>query len=234
MYKNHRIICVIPARGGSKGLPRKNVLQICGKPLIAFTIEQALSSSYPDTVIVSTEDEEIAEISRSCGAEVPFMRPIELAQDDTPITEVLLHSLSWYENKEQSFDIVVMLHVTSPLRTVEDIDNCIIKLVEENAENVFSVTPSYRNPYFNMIEISGGKVVQVKTGSFPSRQSAPEVYDLNASVYVWWKDVLVKKPAVYFENSRVYIMPRERSVDIDDEIDFELVKLLMEKKHGHG
>jgi CMP-N,N'-diacetyllegionaminic acid synthase len=231
MYKNHRIVCIIPARGSSKGLPRKNILEICGKPLIAFTIEQALASSCIDMVIVSTEDEEIAKISKSYGAGVPFMRPMELAQDDTSSTSVLLHGLNWLENKGQNFDIVVMLHVTSPLRTVGDIDNCIIKLVEENAENVFSVTPSCRNPYFNMVEIAGGKVVQVKTGDYSSRQSAPAVYDLNASIYVWWKDVLVKKPSVYFENSKIYVMPRERSVDVDDEIDFELVKLLMEKKY---
>ncbi|MBN1788101.1 MAG: acylneuraminate cytidylyltransferase family protein [Sedimentisphaerales bacterium] len=232
MYKEHKIICIIPARGGSKGLPRKNVLKICGKSLIAYTIEQALASKYIDTVLVSTEDEEIAKIAKSCGGEVPFMRPMELAQDDTPVTDALLHGLKWFEDKGQNFDIVVMLHTTSPLRAVEDIDSCIVKLVEEKADNVFSVTDSYRNPYFNMVEIVDGKVVQVKTGNYPSRQSAPPVYDLNASVYVWWKDVLKKKPGVYYENSKVYLMPRERSVDIDDEIDFELVKLLMEKKLG--
>lgn len=232
MYKNHKILCIIPARGGSRGLARKNVLEICGKPLIAYSIEQALSCSYIDKVLVSTEDEEIARISKSYGADVPFMRPAELAQDDTSSLDVLLHGINRLENEGQEFEIVVMLHATSPLRAVEDIDSCIAKLVEEDAENVFSVSLSYRNPYFNMVEVVGEKVVQVKAGNYSSRQSAPSVYDLNASVYVWWKDVFKKKQSYYYEGSKFYIMGKERSVDIDDEIDFELVRLLMEKKNG--
>jgi len=234
MYKGHKIVCIIPARGGSKGLVRKNVLQVCGKPLIAHTIEQGLASDYIDRVVVSTDNDEIAGISKSYGADIPFTRPKELAQDNTSSPAVVLHGVNWLENEGYDFDIVVMLLATSPLREVGDIDNCIAKLVDENAENIFSVTPANRNPYFNMVELVGEKVVQVKAGDYSSRQIAPDVYDLNASVYVWWKDVLKKTPSVYLENSKIYIMPRERSIDIDDEIDFELVKLLMGKKHGIG
>lgn len=229
MYKGKAVLCIIPARKGSKGLPGKNIKKLSGKPLIAYSIEQARDSKYIDRVIVSTDSREIADISKKYGAEVPFMRPKKYAEDKSSIFDVLLHAMGWLEKKEKySFDILVLLHVTAPLRNSEDIDICIELLVKKDADNVFSVTPSNRNPYFNMVEVlKDGKVRLIKKGDFATRQSAPEVFDMNASIYVWQKDILKKKKRTLLENSHIYIMPKERSVDIDDAIDFKIAETLL-------
>jgi len=229
MIDNHKVVCIIPARGGSKGVPRKNIKLLAGKPLIAYTIEQALQSKYIDRTIVSTEDDEIADVTMQYGAEVPFMRPENLAGDQVTTVDVLLHAINWLEESElYSFDILVLLHTTAPLRAVADIDACIELLKDTNADNVFSVTEAHRNPYFNMVEIDeSGKVQLVKKGSFSSRQSAPKAYDMNASIYVWWKDILKHEKKIFLPNSRIYIMPKERSVDIDDNFDFRIAEYLL-------
>lgn len=229
MYKGNSILCIIPARGGSKGLPGKNIKELSGKPLIAYSIEQAKGAKYVDRIIVSTENREIADIARRYGAEVPFMRPRKLATDDCSIIDVLLHAMDWMENKEKcKFDILALLHATAPLRTSEDIDNSIKLLVDKKADNVFSVSDAYRNPYFNMVEMrEGGTAGLVKKGQFNTRQAAPKVFDMNASIYVWWKDVLRKKKSVFLKKSHVYVMPRERSVDIDDNVDFKIAEMFL-------
>lgn len=235
MYNGKVVLCIIPARKGSKGLPGKNIKKLSGKPLIAYSIEQARDSKYIDRVIVSTDSMEIADISKKYGAEVPFMRPKKYAEDKSSIFDVLLHAMDWLEKKEKySFDILALLHVTAPLRNSQDIDNCIELLVKKDADNVFSVTPANRNPYFNMVEVSkDGKVRLVKKGDFVTRQSAPEVFDMNASIYVWWKDILREKRATILENSHIYIMPKERSVDIDDAIDFKIAEMLLKEAEGN-
>lgn len=230
MYKGKSVFCVIPARAGSKGLPGKNIKNLNGKPLIAYTIEQAKNSKYIDRVIVSTESLDIADISRKYGAEVPFMRPKKIASDKSSIFNVLLHAIKWMEEKEKYlFDILVLLHTTAPLRTIEDIDNSIKLLVDKNADNVFSVTEAHRNPYFNMVEVHGKMVRRVKESNCVNRQSAPQVFDMNASIYVWWKDILMKKKSSFLRNSRIYVMPKERSVDIDDYIDFKIAEMFLKE-----
>lgn len=227
MYNNNRIVCVIPARGGSKGVPGKNIRDLLGKPLIAYSIEQAIQSKYIDRVIVSTEDSAIAEVSKKYGAEVPFIRPAELATDESGVIGVLLHAVEWFESSSYDFQILVLLHTTTPLRKTEDIDNSIELLAETKADSVFSVAVAYRNPYFNMVEIDkDGTVHLIKEGSFVTRQSAPPVFDMNASIYVWWKDILKKYKKTILKNSKIYIMPRERSVDIDDMLDFRIAEAL--------
>jgi len=232
MYKGKEILCVIPARAGSKGLPGKNIKKLLDKPLIAYSIEHAKGSKYIDRVIVSTESKKIADISEEFGAEVPFMRPEELSSDDSSMIDVLLHAMNWLEEREgYPFDILALLHVTTPLRSVEDIDNSIELLVEEGADNVFSVTEAHRNPYFNMVEVDkNGYVTLVKEGNFVTRQSAPKVFDMNSSIYVWWKDVLKKQKSIFLKNSKIYIMPKERSLDIDTELDFKLAELILKNK----
>jgi CMP-N,N'-diacetyllegionaminic acid synthase len=231
MYKDHVVVCVIPARGGSKGLPGKNIKMFCGKPLIAHTIEQAKQSKYIDRIIVSTEAEEIAQISLEYGAEVPFMRPMELAGDSSSTVDVLLHAINWLEDVDQyAFDILLLLHTTTPLRSVEDINEIISLMVEENADNVFSVAEAHRNPYFNMVEEgSDGFVRLVKEGSFSTRQAAPKVYDMNAAIYVWWKNVLRDEKKIFFKKTKIYVMPKERSMDIDDDLDFRIAEFIQTK-----
>lgn len=228
MFDKHKIVCVIPARGGSKGLPRKNLKLLAGKPLIAYTIGQALQSQYIDRTIVSTDDREIADISRQHGAEVPFLRPADLAGDHVATIDVLLHAVQWLEEQEKyDFDILVLLHATTPLRSVNDINSCIKMLVETKADNVFSVTEAHRNPYFNMVEADEqGIATLAKKGDFTTRQSAPKVYDMNASIYVWWKDVLKNEKKIFLKKSLIYIMPKERSIDIDDDFDFKVAEFL--------
>lgn len=226
MYKDKKIVCIIPARSGSKGLPGKNIKMFLDKPLIAHTIEQAKSSGLIDRVIVSTDDKKIANISKKYGAEVPFVRPRFLAQDKSDTMDVLLHAVEWLKKDDYTFDILVLLHATAPLRSVKDINNSIRLLFNKNVSNVFSVTQAQRSPYFNMVEVNQGRVRLVKRGRFTSRQEAPKIYDMNASIYVWWKDVLRNKKRIFLKNSRVYIMPKQRSVDIDDKIDFRIAKTL--------
>lgn len=231
MYKGNVILCVIPARGGSKGLPGKNTKELLGKPIIAYSIEQAKKSKYIDRLVVSTDNEETVSISKEYGAEVPFIRPKELATDDCSTIDVLLHAMDWMENVEKfSFDILTLLHANTPLRSTEDIYNCIEMLVEEEADNVFSVTEAHRNPYFNMVEVKkDGMVDLVKEGNFATRQSAPEVFDMNSSIYVWWKDVLRKRKHIFLETSCIYKMPKERSIDIDDYLDFKIAEMLLKE-----
>ena len=130
MYKNKTILGIIPARGGSKGLPGKNILDIAGKPLIVWTIERAINSKYLDRVIVSTDDSEIAEISKKYGAEVPFTRPEELAEDTTPMMDVIFHALDFFKSKNMAFDYIALFEPTSPLRKINDIDNAIKQLID--------------------------------------------------------------------------------------------------------
>jgi len=232
MYKNKTILCIIPARGGSKGLPDKNIKDLLGKPLIAYSIEQARACRYIDKVIVSTDSVQIAKIARESKAEVPFIRPKYLATDTASGIDVLMHAVDWMEkNGNFNFDIVVLLLVTSPLRSVKDIDKSIELLFKKKAVNVFSVTESHRNPYFNMVEIDNlGAVKLVKKGNFVRRQSAPKVFDMNASIYIWRKDILKNKKKLFLKNTRLYFMPKQRSVDIDDGIDFKIVEMLMKNR----
>ena len=227
-----KIVAIICARGGSKGIPRKNIRPLCGKPLIVHTIEAAKKCQLIDRTIVSTDDSEIAEIAKASGAEVPFLRPKELALDDTPGLLVLKHAVQFLESElSYSPDIIVNLDSTSPLRTERDIEACIKMVRDEGADNVFSVTEAHRNPYFNMVEIIDGKVRLVKQPARAAsrRQDAPKVYDMNASIYVWKKEALMNRDSLFLENTRVYLMPKW-AADIDDETDFEFVEFMMKRK----
>ena len=225
-----KVLATICARGGSKGVSGKNIRLLGGKPMIVHTIEVIQRCKTIERVIVSTDDTEIARIARVSGAEVPFMRPQELATDDSPKLPVIKHAVGFMEAElAYSPDIVVDLDPTSPLRTEKDVENCIM-MVEEGADNVFSVNEARRNPYFNMVEITGGKVRLVKSLSqaVSGRQAAPRVYDMNASIYVWKRDALMNNDSIFLENTRVYIMPRW-TIDADDKTDFEFIEFILSK-----
>ena len=226
-----KVIATICARGGSKGVPGKNIRLLCGKPLIVHTIELARRCRLIDRVIVSTDDSKIAEIARESSVEVPFVRPKELAQDDTSKLAVIRHAVRFLESQEGYYpDIVVDLDVTSPLRTEKDVEACIRMVSDEGADNVFSVTEARRNPYFNMVEIIDGRAHPVKELDQPitRRQDAPKVYDENASIYVWPRDVLMNNDRLYLDNTRIYLMPKW-AIDIDDETDFEFVEFILKR-----
>ena len=231
-----KTIAIICARGGSKGVPKKNIRPLCGKPLIVHTIDVAKKCPSIDRVIVSTDDSEIAEIAKANGAEAPFLRPKDLALDSTPKLPVLKHAVNYLESQEGYYpDIIVDLDPTSPLRTDADIEACIRMVRDKGTDNVFSVTKARRNPYFNMVEIIDGRVRLVKRLDQPvtSRQHAPPVYDMNASIYVWKKEALMNSDTKFLESTRIYEMP-EWTIDIDSETDLELVEFILRTRGEKG
>jgi CMP-N,N'-diacetyllegionaminic acid synthase len=229
------ILGTICCRGGSKGVPGKNIKMLNGKPLIAYTIETALASSLLNDTIISTDAENIATIAKSFGANVPFMRPNDLATDTASKWPVFIHALESYEKMYGvTVDYLVDMDVTVPLKNAADINGAIQKALDDTTVDV--VITGYepeRNPYFNMMEVMpNGFAEIVKKGEKPivRRQDAPEVYSLTPAAYV------VKKSALYnYEHwskahCKIYPMPRERAVDIDTDIDFKIVEFLMNNK----
>jgi len=223
------ILAIIPARGGSKGVPRKNIRLLNGKPLIAYTIEEAKKSKYISKVIVSTEDDEIAKISNKYGAEI-IKRPQELAKDDTPTIDVVLHILEKLINKNIKPDIVILLQPTSPLRTFQDIDNAINLFIENNCDSVVSVCEIAHSPYWSF-KIENGYLKPLLGEKYlkKRRQELPKVYIPNGALFIATPEVLQKYKTFYCKKTMPYIMPIERSVDIDNELDFLLAELLMQK-----
>ena len=224
-------LAIVPARGGSKGLPRKNLLPLAGKPLICWTIEQARAAASLDRVIVSTDDAEIAAVAREAGAAVPFMRPAELAGDDTPDLPVLAHALAWLsEHEGLDPDVVVWLRPTSPLRTASDIDATVELLETRSARCVRSVCLTEHHPAW-MYTMSGEELelFEVPCGPYLRRQDLPAVYRPNGAVDVIRRDAVPGEGALFVTPALGYVMPHERSVDIDDAVDFDLAGLLLER-----
>ena len=229
------ILATICCRGGSKGVPGKNIKLLKGKPLIAYTIEAAKGSSLIDELIISTDDDKIAAVAKQCGSNVPFMRPNDLATDTASKWPVFIHAVEAYERLTgKTVEYLVDLDVTVPLKTAQDIDGA-IRLAMNNTDTDVVITgyEPERNPYFNMMEVKeNGFAEIVKMGEKPivRRQDAPQVYSLTPAAYV------VRKSALYeFEHwskakCRIHPIPRERAIDIDTEIDFKIVEFLMENK----
>jgi CMP-N,N'-diacetyllegionaminic acid synthase len=227
MINGKKILAIIPARGGSKGIPKKNIKLLKDKPLIAWTIEEAKKSRFLDKIIVSTDDEEIVRISKEWGAEVPFLRPSELAQDDTPGIAPVLHALEYFPD----YEYVVVLQPTSPLRLAEDIDEAIY-LCEKNKSNFcVSVTESKILPDW-MFRINNQGLLQLLDSNreIPyQRQKAKKTYVLNGAVYVGRRESLIEKQSFLTPETIPYIMPNTRSIDIDDIDDFEYCEYLLNK-----
>ena len=225
-----RVIATICARGGSKALPGKNLRPLAGKPLIVHTIEHALACRVIDGVFVSTDDEHIAEVAQRAGAQVPYLRPAELATDEAPKLPAIGHLVAHLERSGMSVDTVVDLQPTSPLRRPEDIEAALALL--DDADLVVSVTEPSHNPYYTLAEADAeGRLQLSKPAGFARRQDAPAVWGLNGSIYVWRRAALTKAIAEGFWSVRAkpYAMPRRRSVDIDDLEDFELAQWLLQR-----
>lgn len=225
-----KILCTICARGGSKDVPNKNIRELAGKPLIAHTIEQALASPFINRVVVSTDSERIAKIAKGYRVEVPFMRPSELATDTAAKLPVVQHAVKYYiEKLSYNPDYVIDLDPTSPLRMQEDITKCLHLIQRNNVDAVITGYRSNKNPYFNMVEIDEkGYVKLSKPSQFVSRQEAPPVYSMNASIYVWKTPVLLKMNHIFDSRFKLKLieMPPERSIDIDHELDFQFIEFL--------
>ncbi len=233
--KKSYIVGAIFARGGSKGIPGKNIRKLCGKPLLTYAIETAKACPSINRVIVSTDDEEIAHVARMSGAEVPFMRPKELAQDNTPERLAWRHALAELTKEENSpkIDCLVSLPTTSPLRAVEDVENCIKKLIETDADAVITIQETDRNPYFNMVVLDDEGVAHLAVKNnlgITRRQDAPHIFDMTTVAYALRPEFILKSDSMFDGKVVAVKVPRERAVDIDDELDFRLAEILMEKK----
>lgn len=229
------ITCVIGARGGSKGLSGKNTRPMLGKPLIAWSIEQALACPDISRVVVSTDSQEIADVARSFGAETPFLRPPELASDTAGKWQVWQHALEACEEAYKSpIDIFVDLDCTSPLRDVDDISKAIQQFKTSKVDAVFSVCEARKNPYFNMIEVENGcqRICKPLPGPIIRRQDAPKVYEHVASIYVLSPEYIRRGTGLLSGCTQGYDIGAAKSLDIDCEFDFELVEYLMAKKFG--
>lgn len=229
----NNLLITICARGGSKGVKNKNIRELAEKPLIFYTINQAKEWGKGRNTVVSTDSEEIAKIAKEFGAEVPFMRPAELATDKAGKVAVIRHTLVYCEEIfEEVYDAVMDLDVTSPVRKVHDLENAFNLFLETKPKTLFSVTPARRNPYFNMVEEMGdGRVSLCKKGDFVRRQDAPKVFDLNASIYIYDRNYLLEgNENVISDNSIAYVMDDISRTDIDTELDFKFIEFLIKEK----
>lgn len=225
-----KAMAFIFARGGSKGVPKKNIRMFCGKPLIAWSIEQAQAVRRIDRVIVSTDSEEIAAVAKSSGAEVPFMRPAELARDDSPEWSAWQHALSYVRQTTDSFpDAMVSVPATAPLRLPVDIENCLDEYEKGVADVVITVTDAHRNPYFNMVKVlpdgAVGLVIPPKS-AIVRRQDVPAVYDMATVAYVARPNFVMTHNGPFHGTVRAVHVPPERAVDIDTLLDLQVAECL--------
>jgi CMP-N,N'-diacetyllegionaminic acid synthase len=235
-----KVLALIPARGGSVTLPRKNVLPFCGKPLIGYSIaaaQDARAAGAPiDRIIVSTDDAEIAEVSRRLGAEVPFMRPAELARPDTPSLPVVVHAVRQAEaDGALQYDWILLLQPTSPLRTKEDICGALEITTLEDVSAVVSVTSANHAHPAKLKVMENGLLKPYLGDSLqqPARQDFGfDVYKTNGAIYLTRREVLMDEGSFYGSRARAFIMPAERSVDIDTRLDFETAEFLWRRERA--
>ena len=229
-------LCTICARGGSKGVKGKNIRQLAGKPLIGYSIEEAKASGIFEAIAVSSDSEYILDIAKKYGVDYLVKRPDELATDQAAKLPVIRHCAVEVEKQSGiTFDVIVDLDATSPLRSVEDIKKAVALLEESGVGNIITATPSRRSPYFNLVELNKNDVVKLsktlKT-AIVRRQDAPKCYDMNASIYVWKREVLLNSDKLFNEDTKLYVMPEERSIDIDSELDFVFVEFLLTRSYS--
>jgi N-acylneuraminate cytidylyltransferase/CMP-N,N'-diacetyllegionaminic acid synthase len=230
-------LCTICARGGSKGMPGKNLRDLCGKPLIAHTIEQARQCNLFEHIAVSSDCNEILNVADRYGADILVKRPNFMATDTAPKCPAIKHCLEMAEDqKHNRFETVVELQATSPIRLPEDIVGAVKLLEQSRATNVVSGTEARNSPYYTLVERDSlGFIHHSKTlaSPFARRQDAPKCFQINGSIYVWRREPFLKNPMVLYENTLLYEMPPERSVDIDGQFDFDIAEMLMRRGLAH-
>lgn len=232
--RNINIIGIIPARAGSKGIPGKNIKLLCGLPLLAYTINEAKKSRYLSDIILSTDSLEIAEIGRKFGANVPYLRSTGLATDNISVIPTLLDCLKNAEkNYKTNMDFIIMLQPTTPLRLVDDIDNALELLFEKDADSIISVSPVIQHPYYMYYLDRDRKVKPLpdtKNSLNKRRQEFPQIYIRNGAIYAAKVDFFKRMKYIYDENSIVSIMPFERSININDEVDWILAEYFLYRR----
>lgn len=231
MSDKAKVLGLIPARGDSKGVPRKNIKLLCGRPLLEYTAESALASLSLSRVILSTDDEEVAEVGLRCGLEVPFLRPAELATDDTPMLPVVQHAVRWMEQLGERVDAICLLQPTNPLRRAKDIDGCIELLMQSEADAVVTVlpVPAEYNPHWVYFENDGG-CLYLSTGDgspITRRQDLPPAFHREGSVYVTRRDVVMEGNSLYGERLIGYRLDSAATVNIDTTEDWQRAAVML-------
>ncbi len=222
-----QIIAFVFARGGSKGLPNKNILSFAGKPLISHAINIGLNLSRVKKVVVSTDNLDIAEISRNAGAVVPFLRPAELATDTAPEWLAWQHAIQTLQKNGEIFDIFLSLPATAPLRNIDDINCCIDALLSTDADIVITINDAMRSPYFNMARKNErGEINLALNGKYQRRQDAPVLYDITTVAYVARTDYILRAKGIFDGKVRAVKIPQARALDIDTALDFTIGEFL--------
>lgn len=234
--KDYKVLCTICARSGSKGVKKKNIKPINGKPLIAYTIEQAKKSELFDHIVISTDSDGIAAIAKDYGAEVFFKRSTEMASDKAGKLDVIRDAFQKSEEYYRvKYDYLIDLDATAPLRKVEDIIQSFEQFLNNCNDNLITAAPSRRSPYFNLVEVSKEGNVRLSKkldDAIIRRQDAPKSYDMNASIYIWKRNVILNSDTLFLEKTGLYVMPEERSVDIDTELDYRFVEFIMKENNA--
>ncbi|MDQ0415657.1 acylneuraminate cytidylyltransferase family protein [Mesobacillus stamsii] len=225
MYRDKSFIGIVPARAGSKGIPNKNIININGKPLIQYTIEEAKTSMYLDEILVSTDSHKIAEISKKCGANVPFLRPVELADDTAKTIDVIIHALEELNCLGKSYDYIVLLQPTQPLRKGWHIDDAIKKIIDDKHDDLVSVSEVSEHPIlFRTIDQTGRLHNLLNVESTVRRQEFTKYYKVNGAIYINNIRKLSSNTSLN-DNTLAYIMDKEYDLDIDEPNDIELLKI---------
>lgn len=236
MLSTHKTLWLIPARGGSKGIPDKNLKPFCGESLVSRAVKQAILCAQPeDTIFVSTDSEKIKIEAERNNINIPFLRPKELASDKASTYSVILHVVEELKKHGKEFEKVVLLQPTSPFRIPDDIRGA-MKLWSEDIDMVVSVTESKSNPYFNLFEINGKGFLEHSKGNgeFTRRQDTPKVLEYNGAVYVMTTESLLKSPMSQFQKIVPFEMPSSRSIDLDTPKDWEIAEIIYRELHKKG
>ena len=224
-----KTLYVIPARGGSKGIPHKNIKPLAGKPLIGYSIDVARQLAADDDICLTSDDPEIAATAESMGLNVPFLRPASLATDTCGTYEVLIHALDFYRDRGIDYDTLVLLQPTSPMRTADDV-RAAMALYSPDIDMVVTVKEAASNPYYNCYETDNDGFLHISKGDggYTRRQDAPKVWEYNGAVYVINVESLRRMPLSAFTRRRMSVMPAERSVDLDTPVDWLIAEKLIE------
>lgn len=226
-----RVLAVIPVRGGSTRVKRKNIREVDGKPLVAHAIEDAKEATHIDTTVVSTNDEEIRSVAEEHGGTVPFRRPDELATDEAPTAPVITHALDWFENQGETFDIVCLVQATVPLRKPQDIDNSLEQLINSDGESVITVTEFGDPPQWSVVEDEDGFLTEffdfeALWGDTKRSQDLERLHFPNGAFFASFVNIWRETKTFYTDKTIGYEMPQKRSVDIDEPWELELVRAL--------
>lgn len=227
---NNKTLAFIFARGGSKGIPGKNITSLGGKPLIVHSIEQALTHPDIGRVIVSTDDNAIAEVALKAGAEVPFRRPDELASDSAPEWLAWQHAVRFMHDSSDLFSTFISLPATAPLRNHADISACLARYQRGDVDLVLTGTPAARSPYFNMVKLNEDGFIELAVpGAYTRRQDAPQLFDLTTVAYVTSPDFILQHSGIWSGRIALVSIPKERAIDIDEPIDLYIAECLYQR-----